>query len=116
MKYRVYPATAIIKHKTTNAVKSKRGNSRIKMYAIPQNIKIKAHALIEKIANNDFAARHRSQDYEARQGPREPNVLDSIFMKLWSLSDKAESLIKRYFEEKEGRTIFNDKIKNVTPF
>ena len=77
---RIYPAKATLKQKINNAAKPKKGNSKIKMYAIPQNIKLETHSLIERISS-----------LECRE---------VIFMKLWSLSSKAEDLIERYFAQK----------------
>jgi len=32
-----------------------------------------------------------------------------ILIKFWALSTKSERIIERYFERKQGRTIFNEK-------
>ena len=77
---RIYQATASIKYKSTSPTKTTTGISKIKMYAIPQNIKIEAQALIERISAVES--------------------LQIIFMKMWSLSSKAEEFIKNYFAQK----------------
>ena len=51
--------------------------SRIKMYKIPQKIKVETHRLIEKLSNE--------------------RDIQVILMKLWSLSGKVEELIECYF-------------------
>ena len=46
---------------------------------------------IEKISDNDY--------------------FQFIFLKLWSLHSKAEDIVERYFEKKQGKTISIQKAK-----
>ena len=52
---------------------------------------MEAVSKIEKISDNDY--------------------LQFIFLKLWSLHSKAEDVVERYFEKKQGKTIPIQKTK-----
>ena len=52
---------------------------------------MEAVSKIEKISDNDY--------------------LQFIFLKLWSLHSKAEDVVERYFEKKQGKTIPIQKAK-----